>query len=49
MRVAVVNETSAVDKHPHIMAALDGRGLEVVNAGMAERVRSRSSSTSTPG
>jgi ribose 5-phosphate isomerase RpiB len=37
MRVAVVNETSAVDKHPFIMAALEGRGLEVVNAGMAER------------
>jgi ribose 5-phosphate isomerase RpiB len=37
MRVAVVNETSAVDKHPAIMAALSGRGLEVVNAGMTER------------
>jgi ribose 5-phosphate isomerase RpiB len=37
MRVAVINETSAVDKHPFIMAALEGRGLEVVNAGMAER------------
>jgi ribose 5-phosphate isomerase RpiB len=37
MRVAVVNETSAVDKHPHIMAALEGRGLEVVNAGMAQK------------
>jgi ribose 5-phosphate isomerase RpiB len=37
MRVAVVNETSAVDKHPYIMAALEGRGLQVVNAGMAER------------
>ena len=37
MRVAVVNETSAVDKHPFIMTALDGRGLDVVNAGMAER------------
>ena len=36
MRVAVVNETSAVDKHPFIMAALEGRGLDVVNAGMAE-------------
>jgi ribose 5-phosphate isomerase RpiB len=35
MRVAVVNETSAVDKNPHILAALEGRGLEVVNAGMA--------------
>jgi ribose 5-phosphate isomerase RpiB len=37
MRVAVVNETSAVDKHPAIMAALAGRGLDVVNAGMAEK------------
>jgi ribose 5-phosphate isomerase RpiB len=37
MRIAVVNETSAVDKHPAIMAALTGRGLDVVNAGMAER------------
>ena len=37
MRVAVVNETSAVDKHPAILAALDGRGLGVVNAGMAEQ------------
>jgi ribose 5-phosphate isomerase RpiB len=37
MRIAVVNETSAVEKHPAIMAALEGRGLEVVNAGMAER------------
>ncbi len=37
MRVAVVNETSAVDKHPFIITALEGRGLEIVNAGMAER------------
>ena len=37
MRIAVVNETSAVDKHPAIMSALEGRGLDVVNAGMAER------------
>ncbi len=36
MRVAVVNETSAVDKNPFIMSALEGRGLDVVNAGMAE-------------
>jgi ribose 5-phosphate isomerase RpiB len=35
MRVAVVNETSAVDKHPFIMSALEGRGLDVLNAGMA--------------
>ena len=37
MRVAVVSETSAVDKNPYILAALDGRGLDVVNAGMAEK------------
>jgi ribose 5-phosphate isomerase RpiB len=37
VRVAVVNETSAVDKHPFIMSALEGRGLDVVNAGMAEK------------
>ena len=35
MRVAVVNEFSAVEKHPFIMSALEGRGLEIVNAGMA--------------
>jgi ribose 5-phosphate isomerase RpiB len=37
MRIAVVNETSAVDKHSFIMSALEGRGLDVVNAGMAEK------------
>ena len=37
MRVAVVNETSAVDKHPFILSALEDRGLDVVNAGMAEK------------
>jgi ribose 5-phosphate isomerase RpiB len=37
MRVAIVNETSAVDKHPYIVTALEGRGLDVVNAGMAEK------------
>ena len=37
MRIAVVNETSAVDKHPAIMSALEGRGLDVVNAGMAAK------------
>lgn len=37
MRIAVVNETSAVDKHPFIMSALEGRGLDVVNAGMARK------------
>ena len=37
MRIAVVNETSAADKHPCIMSALEGRGLHVVNAGMAQK------------
>ena len=37
MRVAVVNETSAVDRHEAIVAALEGRGLDVVNAGMGAR------------
>jgi ribose 5-phosphate isomerase RpiB len=37
MRVAVVNETSAVDKHPFIISALEDRGLDVVNAGMVEK------------
>lgn len=35
MRVAVVNETSAVDKNPLILAALEGRDMSVMNAGMA--------------
>ena len=34
MRIAVVNETSAADKNVDILAALDGRGYEVINAGM---------------
>lgn len=37
MRVAVVNETSAVDKHPFIMSALEGRGLQLINAGMSAK------------
>jgi ribose 5-phosphate isomerase RpiB len=37
MRIAVVNETSAVDKHPFIMSALEDRGFDVVNAGMAAK------------
>ena len=36
MKVAVVNETSAADKNAAILEALDGRGLEVINAGMTE-------------
>lgn len=34
MRIAVINETSAADRNADIMAALDGRGHEVINAGM---------------
>jgi ribose 5-phosphate isomerase RpiB len=34
MRIAVINETSAADRNPDILAALDGRGHEVVNVGM---------------
>lgn len=37
MRVAVVNETSAADKHPFIISALQGRDLDIINAGMAEK------------
>ncbi|MGA9049620.1 MAG: RpiB/LacA/LacB family sugar-phosphate isomerase [Dehalococcoidia bacterium] len=34
MRIAVISETSAVDKNVDIMAALDGLGHEVINVGM---------------
>ena len=37
MRIAVINETSAADKNKDIIAALDGFGHEVINAGMKER------------
>jgi ribose 5-phosphate isomerase RpiB len=37
MKIAVINETSAADKNADIMAALDGRGYQVVNVGMRER------------
>ena len=37
MKIAVINETSAADKNADILAALEGRGHEVVNAGMHER------------
>lgn len=36
MRIAVINETSAADKNADILAALEGRGHEVVNAGMTK-------------
>ncbi len=34
MRIAVVNETSAADRNADIMAALAGRGHEILNVGM---------------
>jgi len=37
MRIAVINETSAADKNKDILAALEGRGHEIINAGMTER------------
>lgn len=37
MKIAVINETSAADKNADILAALDGRGHQVVNVGMRER------------
>ncbi len=34
MRIAVINETSAADRNADILRALDGRGFEIMNAGM---------------
>jgi ribose 5-phosphate isomerase RpiB len=34
MRIAVINETSAADRNADILAALDGRGHTIINAGM---------------
>jgi ribose 5-phosphate isomerase RpiB len=34
MRIAVINETSAADRNADILRALQGRGHEIVNAGM---------------
>ena len=36
MKIAVINETSAAQRNADILAALDGRGHEVINAGMTE-------------
>ena len=36
MKIAVINETSAADRNKDIIAALEGRGHEVVNAGMTQ-------------
>jgi len=34
MKIAVINETSAADKNRDILAALEGRGHTIINAGM---------------
>lgn len=34
MKIAVISETAAGDKNPDIVAALSGRGHEIINAGM---------------
>jgi ribose 5-phosphate isomerase RpiB len=34
MRIAVINETSAADRNADILAALGGRGHDILNAGM---------------
>ncbi len=34
MKIAVINETSAGDRNADVMAALEGRGHEIINAGM---------------
>ena len=36
MKIAVINETSAADRNADILAALEGRGHEVINAGMTK-------------
>jgi ribose 5-phosphate isomerase RpiB len=36
MKIAVINETSAADKNADILAALAGRGHDIINAGMTK-------------
>jgi len=36
MKVAVINETSSADKNKDIIAALEGRGHTIINAGMTK-------------
>lgn len=36
MKIAVINETSAADKNKDIIAAIEGRGHEIINAGMKQ-------------
>ncbi len=37
MIIAAINEVSAADKNADILAALEGRGHQIINAGMASR------------
>ncbi|RKY08654.1 MAG: ribose-5-phosphate isomerase [Planctomycetota bacterium] len=36
MKIAVINETSAADRNADILAALDGKGHEIINIGMTK-------------
>ena len=36
MKIAVINETSAADRNADILAALEGRGHTILNAGMTK-------------
>ncbi len=36
MKIAVINETSSADKNQDVLTALDGRGHEIINAGMTK-------------
>jgi len=36
MKIAVINETSAADKNVDVIAALEGRGHEILNVGMTK-------------
>jgi ribose 5-phosphate isomerase RpiB len=36
MKIAVINETSAADRNADILKALEGRGHEIINAGMTK-------------
>jgi len=36
MRIAVINETSSADRNSDILGALEGRGHEIINAGMTK-------------
>jgi ribose 5-phosphate isomerase RpiB len=37
MKIAVINLTSAANRYADILAVLQGRGHEIINAGMTER------------